>query len=362
MRRLNFKFLLVLLVAIAVFGGGMHFVHGVQIQRNASALLDRAKRAEASNDLEKAEQSLREYLNVKIDDGPAWATYARIVDQRTANEGPRDRAFLVYEQALRYNPDDMKLERRCADLALELGRHSDAQRHLKALFDQLPKKSNAQSAAAERAELQDLLGQCERGLSRYDQANALFNEALKLDPARVACYDRLARLLRNDLRDNKAADATIKAMIEKNPKSGLAYAYRWRYAKAFLPSADPGDIQQALKLAPDDLEVLITAAVASEQKPDAAAARGYYEKGFRLDPANLNFALGLSNLERREKHPERAETVLRQAFQSKPSTTIAFELAETLISEDKIEGKDGAGEYIARLRSRRLRRHPRPLP
>ena len=64
MRRLNLVFLAILLAVVAVFGGGMHLVHGFQIRRNASALLDRARRAEAGKDLEKAEQSLSEYLNL----------------------------------------------------------------------------------------------------------------------------------------------------------------------------------------------------------------------------------------------------------------------------------------------------------
>ena len=61
-RRLNLVFLTILLAAVALLGGGMHLVHGVQVRRNASALLDRAGRAEAGNDLEKAEQSLSQYL------------------------------------------------------------------------------------------------------------------------------------------------------------------------------------------------------------------------------------------------------------------------------------------------------------
>ena len=40
-RRLNLRLLTVLLALVAVFGGSMHLVHGIQAQRNASALLDR---------------------------------------------------------------------------------------------------------------------------------------------------------------------------------------------------------------------------------------------------------------------------------------------------------------------------------
>ncbi len=106
-----------------------------------------------------------------------------------------------------------------------------------------------------------------------------------------------------------------------------------------------------MKLAPDDPEVLLTAAVASEQKQDAAAARAYFEKGFKLDPKNAAFALGLARLETREGHLDRAEAVLRQAYQANPSLDLAFVLAETLIVQDKIDGKDQAADYIALLRN-----------
>src|SRR5205823_4763633 len=104
MRRLNLVFLTVLVVVVALLGGGLHVVHGYQVWRNASALKDHARRAEADNDLETAEQSLGQYLNLRRDDGRTWAWYARVVDQRDSDGRHRERVFLVYEQALRYNP------------------------------------------------------------------------------------------------------------------------------------------------------------------------------------------------------------------------------------------------------------------
>ena len=350
MRRLNLVFLAVLVVVVAVLGGGIHLVHGFQMQRNASALLDRARRAEAGEDLVRTEQSLSEYLNIKRENGPAWAWYARVVDQRnpSGRGRQRDRVFLVHEQALRYNPGDAKLERRCAAIALELGRYNDARRHLSALLEQLPEDSHDQPAAALRADLEDLLGQCEHGLTRYDEAEKQFAQAVKHDPARVSSYDRLARLQRIELRRNEAADNTIQEMVAQNATAGLAYAYRWRYAAEFSKPA-AADIDEALKLAPDDPQVLLIAAVASERKPDAAIA--YLEKGFKLDPKNLDLALRLARLETNEGHLDRAEAVLRQASQANPSLLLDFVLAENLILQDKIEGSGEAGEYIARLRN-----------
>ena len=97
--------------------------------------------------------------------------------------------------------------------------------------------------------------------------------------------------------------------------------------------------------------MLLTAAIANEQQEDAAAARHYWEKGLKLDPKNVALSLGLARLEAREKHLDQAEAVLRQAFQVNPSLDLAFELADTLILQDKVEGKDQAGDYIAQLRT-----------
>ena len=107
MRRLNVLFLGILLTVIVVLGGGMHLVHGIQIRRNASVLLDRARKAETGKDLETAEQSLSQYLNINHEDGNAWKEYARVLDEKNTDPQRRDQVFLVHEQALRYNPEDL---------------------------------------------------------------------------------------------------------------------------------------------------------------------------------------------------------------------------------------------------------------
>ena len=104
-------------------------------------------------------------------------------------------------------------------------------------------------------------------------------------------------------------------------------------------------------MAPNDLDVLLTAGVAREQKQDSASARAYYRKGIKLDPKNAAFSLNLARLENREGHLDQAESVLRQADQANPSLDAAFELAENLIAQNKIAGKNEAASYIARLRN-----------
>ena len=113
----------------------------------------------------------------------------------------------------------------------------------------------------------------------------------------------------------------------------------------------PTDIEKALALAPDDREVLIAAALASEQKSDRAATRAHLERGCRVDPKDATFALGLARMETREGHLDRAEAVLRRAFEATPLAGLAFELADTLILRGKFDGRGGAGEVMSLLRS-----------
>ena len=53
MRRLNLVFLMGVVMALLVLGGAAYLVHGRQVQRHTSALLDRARKAEALQNAEK---------------------------------------------------------------------------------------------------------------------------------------------------------------------------------------------------------------------------------------------------------------------------------------------------------------------
>ena len=326
-------------------------MHGFQIRRNASALLDRAGAPRPAKDLEKAEQSLSQYLNIRRDDGPAWEWYARVVDQRDSDRRRRDGSSWSTSKPSGITPATRSSSAGAPTSPWSCGRYNDAQRHLTSLLETVPKDSQGQPAATELAELEDLLGQCDRGLTRYEEAEKWFRQALEHDPARVSCYDRLARLPGSTApeRSRRRHDPG-DGREEPQGRPGLRLPLAVR-SGVLRRRPTTSDIQEALELAPDDPEVLLTAAIASEQKPDAAAARAYFEKGFKLDPKNLAFALGLARLETRERHLDRAEAVLRQAFQAKPSVALAFDLAENLILQDKIEGKDQAADYIARLRN-----------
>ena len=204
MRRLNLTFLVVLIAIVALLGGGVRFLHDFQFKRRASSLLTIARSAEAENRLEKTEQLLKEYLKFRPKDGAAWRWLARVADERDWARVDQQNVFLVHEQALRYNPGDRDLMRQCVRLALapELRRYADAKRHLSGLITEVSKDTRGQPAAAQLAELEELQGQCDQGLNRFDDAENSYVRAIDRDPKRASCYDRLARLRRERAASN----------------------------------------------------------------------------------------------------------------------------------------------------------------
>lgn len=349
MRRLNLIFIAVLLTTVAVLGVGMHFLHRFQVQRNASSLLVRARSAEAARDLGKAEDLLRLYLNLQREDGPTWEWYARIVDERAPESRGYERVFLIHEQALGHNEGNLKLERKCADLALELERYSDAKRHVTNLLEAIPKDSQDHSIIAEMAELEDMMGQCEQGSLKPEQAEEWYRRSIKRDPSRLAGYQHLSSLLRSHRKETDA-DKVVEAMIAANPESGQAIITRWRYRRSYGLEADVNDVARALKLAPDDSDVLMAAAEVALSKKDMTGALKYLERGMERKPNDSAFYRYIASLQLNDNHPEKAEEVLRQGIARLPGRPeLLFQLAVTLLGQGKVDGKNEALDVIKDL-------------
>ena len=352
MRKIHVGFLAGAIAILGLCGLGMFLLHSVQIQRNAKSLLDRARSAEASGKLAEAEALLSLYLGIRREDSSAWVDFARITDDRAKSARDRERVFLVHEEALRKNPDDRGLERRLAELAMDLDRSGDARRHLKRLNEGIQADPGK---AAESAELEDLLGQCDQKESRFAEAEQHYRKAIELDPTRVVAFDRLARLLRHDLKNPDAADRVIEGMSSANHRSALAHVLRWRYQRDFGPDANPSDIAQALELGPDDAEVLVAAAELARQNKNLDEARKLCERGMEQHSENATFYQWAADIELAENHLDRAEAILRRGVKTVQfNIPLEVMLAEILIGEHKLEGDEGALASIEALRKKGL--------
>jgi tetratricopeptide (TPR) repeat protein len=366
MRKLNLTFLSALLAGLTVLGVVIYFLHDYQVNRNAADLLEWANRAKREGQLVKAVEALGRYVNLIENDGQAWQRYAEFHDEMTADSlRSREQTLLVYQQALHHNPGHRQLERKCAELAMEFGprRISEAKTHLDALLAKLgvdPKKvpvdlgNVAKADLPEAAELLELYGDCRTRESKFEDADELYRKAIECDPSRVHAYFKLARIQRGELRkDPKAADGQIVDMVAKNPNSAAARLNRYQYEAEFGEGrANEADLREALRLAPEDPDVLLAAANNARRKQDLTQAREYIKKGAKLAPKNQYFALQLAEIELSDNHPDRAEAILRDLYRQSPSILVAFELAYQLIQKGKIDGEGQGKEFADLLKAR----------
>jgi predicted Zn-dependent protease len=351
MRSLNPRFLAGLTAAGILLGVVAYFAHERQMQRNAAFLRMQAGQAVAQGDLNKAVRLLGWYVNLKPDDPAGWLQYAEKVDETHPEGTDRTEVFLVYERALLVDARSAKLRKRCAEIAIDIGRPLDAGRHLDVLIEQAEKDGRD---ALVRADLEEMRARAFVGAAEFGKAIEHLDKAIKNDATRFSCYTEKARLLRSNLGDPAAADDCIKQMVDANRDLGRAYLYRFRYNSEFHPPADRADFKEAMGRSPEDPEVLLTASNVAEQDQDMAVARAHLENARKLDPRDIPVLTALARLDARQERFADAEATLKEAYQAKPLSDLAFGLAETLILENKIEGPGAASEYLDVLRQRGL--------
>src|SRR5262245_50829836 len=212
-RRFNWVAVLILLVTTAGLATGGFFLHRYQVRTNARALLDQADltrkareelrqgggaEGEADKEtklLDKEIDYLRRYLGFVPDDNPVLERYGLLLadDQIAGTPLARFRAMTVLEQVVAHDPDRAEVRRKVIDLAMSIGRFTDAARHLAAL---IPDTKDAK--APRDPVLVGLLGVCSQETGKLSQARDQYEEAVRQPGAAVETYARLAELLRRE--------------------------------------------------------------------------------------------------------------------------------------------------------------------
>ena len=152
-------------------------------------------------------------------------------------------------------------------------------------------------------------------------------------------------------------------MIARNPGSGRAYAYRWRYH----PGADAAGRRQGHRQGPRAGPRRSRGPARGRHgRPSRGATRPRCGPTSRRDigsiPKDFAFALSLAQSERQRGAPRPRRGRPSPGVRGPADRGVAFELADTLILEGKIDGKDGANDLITQLRRRRTGRDLGPVP
>lgn len=349
-KKLNIRFLACVFAVVAVLGVGVHFVHGYQVKRNAVALLHRADKAKEDKDAVKEMDYLSRYLGFVPEDNEALARYGECLDEQAQKTGSikgRVLAFFKLEAVLRRDPERRDVRRRQVDIAMALGKFSDALVHLRILHEGAPAD----------AELERLMGRCDEAEGRFREAVQAYEAALAHDPEQIDTYLRVAVLARERLNNAKKADATLEAMIKANPKAFRAYLARARYLLQFdaaLPSAltqAKADMRRARELAPDEPDVVLATADMERAQGKPEKAREVLQQGIQAHAHDPRLYLALIALEIREDKPKEALQRTRQGLKEFPDNNdLLHALADLLVQDGSLKE---AEETIARLRERK---------
>jgi tetratricopeptide (TPR) repeat protein len=358
-RTLNLPLLLGLAVGTGVLGAAIHFLHGYQVRRNADALLAQADRAEGEGNLAQARDYLKQYLAFRPGDTDTLARYGlMLADRKVATTfAARFYAMRVLQQVLRQEPERRDIRRQVADLAMSLGRFTDARDDLEALL----------RAAPDDGELEGLLGRCQEAAGNYKAARAWYEKTIRDAPAGIEGYASLAYLLRLRADEvlgktetpaglGRRADAVMAQMVGANPKSFRAYLARARYQKRFPAQEDAAatlkaierDVGRARQLAPGEAEVLLALAELEVDKGRLPEARECLRQACREHPRDWRVYEALARVEVRDGRGQAALRCLRDGLRELPEQTdLRWQLAELLV---RLQQPGEAVEAIGHLR------------
>lgn len=354
-RRLNVRFLVCLVAATILLGGGIHFLHGYQVSRNAEAFLRQADEFESSGQINQAKDLLGRYLSLRPTDNEARIRYGKLLeDLATSDKNHRARAeaFFVLSEALRQAPENQTLRRQVVRLAMSLGQFDQAREDLILLLKTSPDDGG----------LEKELARCYASKRQYPEAVAWLRKATAHAPGDVETSAALAELLRREMNQAEQADETMATLLKSNPNSVAAWlehaGYLMRQARApGMAHPEPllaeagRDVDRAAKLAPRQMEVLLSAADLAHQKGDVAGTRRILASAAEFHPDDSRPYLALSRVEVESGHPADAAAHLRKGLAFLPENLdLLWALADALLDPRcPAAGREEVPGVIARL-------------
>ncbi len=188
--------------------------------------------------------------------------------------GKLDEAIDVQRRIVALTPKSAVAEHNLAGALGTAGRWREAETHIRRAF--------AKGIDAPESWL--VLARCAQSLSRFDEAEAAFVEAIRRRPTLCDAHKELAQLRWMRTADVHVALAELDKAIAATPDSGLIvvkarvlqYAGDVQGAFAFLSFAAERE--------PNDLAIVATAAQMASELGDAAAAVSFAERAAQLAP------------------------------------------------------------------------------
>jgi|GEM_PF-1250018 len=332
---INKRFLLKMLLTLALVVGSLAGVHAFQARRIPDALRKQSARAAEAGKKDAAIGYLKQYLEFRPDDAEALEQLADLIKARAT--GSSYDLLQLYERILRTDPNRHSIRREALELSLQLRRATDAETHAEYLLKDFPAE----------AELWRNLATAQAALHQpAEKVQASLEEAIRLQPKEPKAYHQLAAYLLRDKHRPVEAKAVLDRLIAVLPDDPQSYVSRAVFATMVEESNNLpldsaiADLRKALALAPENAEALLLLSEQLQRGRDLPAACDLLAKGIRAYPKDPRFVRSLSWLELNRGNIGSAVAVLEAALGRVPpenSFELLVPLADLLVQLGETE-------------------------
>jgi len=340
MRKINKRFVVILVAVVILLGTGTYFLHGYQLRRNARVFLERAQAALKEGRRDVAAKNFQWYTELVPQDLDAQQEFAELLIELRAY-GP---AYFRLETVLRHDPERTEARRMLVDVLLNIGRFRDAEEHL----NQYLLKVNPDDA-----ELLTKLARCQRGLGQSREAVRTLEKAISLRPELAEAYAQLAGIYRYDpdLKDPQKADEWISKMLaavknEEALRTAAVYYYQSdRYDQALQYT------KEILAKKSDDVDFLILGADCARRLEQLDLARAWAEKAIALDPQRADGYTLLAAIQAAQGQPNEGLATLQNALTKvSDKAAVLANLAEMSLNQGDEKNAEKAIEELSQTR------------
>jgi tetratricopeptide (TPR) repeat protein len=305
---LNVRLALILLTGGTFLGGGVHWLHHIQVHRHATTLLAAAEDARDEQNLAGAIGYLNSYLGLSPGDMAARQQLGFLL----AETKKYAQAYTVLEQVLRsqQSADSSAVRRKLVEVAVAIGRWQDVETHVQAALRE----------DEDNPSLLSYQGQCQVAMGRLKEARTSFETIIKKSPNTVDAYPRLALVLRR-LEQPGEDDRCMKKMAENNPSSLPAQVLYGQYLLGLHRLDEAGEqARKVVQLAPNDFQGLMLAGWCAVERQQFDEAAGYAERAIHVSERVPFGYFLLAQTKARTGHRDEAMAALRRGLQKTGGT------------------------------------------
>ncbi|HEV2971801.1 MAG TPA: tetratricopeptide repeat protein [Pirellulales bacterium] len=382
MKKLNLKLLISLVVVTVCLGLGLYFGHAMQLKSNEGSL---KKEAEALVQEGKKAEALKRYtayLQQNQNDPAVYVATAKLAVE-IANTDPNPetlrQAYNELNKGLQRNQDNAELRESYAEFMMRVGYgmrnlsyFEDAATHLEWLTD--PKRGKHEpkldllliECYVERAYFDKAMDRC-AALTGYDLKSNVFDVGKARAATEPDAYDIMAHLMREKLEPHqpKQADAVMEQLVKVNKDSFKAHLYRARYLQQYLyleraPAAKEAmlkesnaELASAIKLAPEDADVILAAAKTTINDKDYKKSEQWLVRGLELFPKKVDMYRVWAALMLEQDRAADARKQIEQGLKVLPNNLdLLWILAEIEMQQRDLEATRGTLKALGNLKFR----------